>query len=159
MTSVHDIDLYFPGHVASTLGTQTTWAGHTVKMTANDIQTICDTDPVNVAAGHHIVFGSGFTVPRPSSLALRVGGPTGLCRAHTVTGPLPPWRIRRAATVRSHLRLGTATRGHTQVHVSRALPPGAHRLKLTELFQRVGAGAQHRNATSLPVTVSAQTGT
>jgi hypothetical protein len=76
-------------------------------MTANEIQTICNTNPVNVADRRHIVFGSGLTVARPSSFALRA----------------------------------TYTRGHTQVHVSGALPPGTYRLKLTEPFQRVGAGA------------------
>ena len=45
-----------------------------------------------------------------------------------------------ADTGRSHLRPGTYTRGHTQVHVSRALPPGPYRLTLTEPLQRVGAG-------------------
>jgi hypothetical protein len=132
-------------------------------MTANEIQTICNTNPVNVAARRHIVFGSGLTVARPSSFALRVCGATGPCRARTMTGAPPRLRIRRATarlTRAGHMYgWGTYTRGHTQVHVSGALPPGTYRLKLTEPFQRVGAGARHRNVTTVPVTISAGAGT
>ncbi len=162
ITPVQDIDLSFPGYIANPLGSQTSWTGHAVAMTANEIQTICNTNPVNVAARHHNVVGTGLTVPRPSSFVLRVCGPTGPCRARTVTGPLPPSRIRRATarlTRAGHIYgWGTYTRGHTQVHVSGALRPGTYRLTLTEPLQRVGR-AQHRNVTILPVTVSARSGT
>ena len=98
-------------------------------MTANEIQTICSTNPVNVAAGHRSVVGTGLTVRRPSSFVLRVCGRKGPCRARTVTGSLPPSRIRRAAarlTRAGHIYgRATYTRGHTQVHVSGALRPGA----------------------------------
>jgi hypothetical protein len=157
ITPVQDIDLSFPGYSANPLGSQTSWTGHTVAMTANDIHTICNTNPVNVAARHYNVVGTGLTVRRPSSFVLRVCDPMGPCRARTVTGPLPPSRIRRATarlTRAGHIYgRGTYTRGHTQVHMSRALRPGTYRLTLREPSQRVGAGAQHAIETILPVTV------
>ena len=96
VTPVQDIDLSFPGHTVTQ--NQTTSTGITVPMTANEIQTICNANPVNVAAERGVsVVGRGFTLRRPSSFALRVCGPTGPCRTRTVTGSLPPRRIRRAS--------------------------------------------------------------
>ena len=163
ITPVEDIDLSFPGYIANPGEQQTNYTGHSVAMTANEIQTICNANPVNVAAGRSRVVGAGLTVRRPSRFALRVCNRTGPCRMRSVTGPLPPSLIRRAAvrlTRAGHVYgRGTYTRGHTQIYLSRALRPGTYRLTLTEPSQRVGAAAQHRNVTILPVTVSARTGT
>lgn len=157
VTPVQDIDLSFPGHTVTQASTTST--GVTVPMTANEIQRICNANPVSVAAQPGVsVVGRGFTLRRPSSFALRVCGSTGPCRTRTVTGSLPPSRIRRAAaqlTRAGHTYgRGTYTRGHTQLRLSRALRPGTYRLTLTQPTQQVGRRAQHASEAILPITVS-----
>jgi hypothetical protein len=156
VTPVQNIDLSFPGHTVTQA--QTTSTGHTVPMTPEEIQTICNANPVNVAAqpGGQVV-GRGFTLPRPSTFTLQLCGPTGPCRARKVTGSRPPARIRRAAaqlTRAGHTYgRGTYTRGHTRLRLSRALRPGTYRLTLREPTQQVGRGSQHTSETILSVTV------
>ena len=156
VTPVKDIDLSFPGYAnePNQLGS---WTAHSIAMTATEVNTICNGDPVDLAARGIRVVGAGVTVRRPSTFALRVCAPTGRCRARTVTGTLPPSRIRRAAarlTRSGHsYGRGTYTRGQTQIRLSRALRPGRYRLRLREPSQRVGAGVLHTIETILPVTV------
>lgn len=157
VTPVQNIDWSFPGY-ANAPNQLGSWTTHSFAMTATEVNTICNGDPVDPAARGARVVGAGVTVRRPSTFALRVCGPTGRCRARTVTGTLPPSRIRRAAarlTRSGHIYgRGTYTRGHTRVRVSRALRPGRYRLTLREPSQRVGAGPLHTIETILPVTVS-----
>jgi hypothetical protein len=163
VTPVSNIDLSFPGWKLNPGDNEQNLTGHSIAMTAHEMNTICNANPVNVATRRFRVVGAGLTVRRPSSFALRVCGPTGPCSARTVTGSLPPARIRRATarlTRAGHvIGRGTYTRGHTQVHVSRALRPGRYRLTLREPSQRVGAGVLHTMETILPVTVLARAGT
>jgi hypothetical protein len=163
VTPVTDIDLSFPGWKLNPLENEQNLTGHAIAMTASEMNTICNANPVNVAARRFRVLGGGLTVRRPSRFALRVCGPTGRCSARTATGSLPPARIRRATarlTRAGHvIGRGTYTRGHTQVRMSRALRPGRYRLTLREPSQRVGAGVLHRMVTILPVTVLARAGT
>ena len=158
VTPVQDIDWSFPGYADAPgqLGSVTT---HSKAMTADEINTICDGDPVELAARGARVVGSGVTVRRPSTFALRVCGPSGRCEARTVTGSRPPSRVRRAAARLTRggrvYGRGTYTRGHTQLHLSRALRPGRYRLTLRESSKRDGA-ARHTIKTILRVSVTAR---
>jgi hypothetical protein len=158
ITPVQDIDWSFPGY-ADAPGQQGSSTTITVQMTAKEINTICDGDPVELAAHGARVVGSGLTVRRPNTFALRVCGPSGRCGARTVTGSRAPSRVRQAAARLTRggrvYGRGTYTRGHTQLHLSRALRPGRYRLTLRESSKRDGA-ARHTIKTILRVSVPAR---
>ena len=161
ITPVQDIDWSFPGYAdaPNQLGSATT---SSIQMTADEINTICDGDPVELAARGARVVGAGLTPRKPDTYALRVCGPSGSCKARTVTGTRPPSRIRRAAARLTRAGRvygrGTYTRGETQVHLSRALRPGKYRLTLRESSKRDGA-ARHTIKTILRIRVPGRAGT
>ena len=158
VTPLQNIDWSFPGYANNALNTKGKWTMHSYAMTAKEVDTICNSDPVDPALLRSRVVGAGFTVRKPSKIALRVCGPAGRCKARTVTGTLPPSRIRRAEarlTRAGHTYgRGTYIPGHTRVDMKRPLPPGTYRLTLREPSQRVAGQPLHTIETILRVTVS-----
>lgn len=175
-----NMNMSFPGYQLNPNEATARYIGFKTPMTDNEIQTVCNTQPVcpptvptstnaspfcqqPIGTSRRRVVGAGRTLrraPLPSKFKLLLCGASGRCRSREVTGSRPPSRIGRATVLLTRAGhtygRGTYTHGHTQLHMRRALKAGTYKLTLRQrppASQRIGPGQLSAINTILPISV------